>query len=230
MHQVCAHQRSGKDNRYKIFFWFIIIIFFCQLCSCGWSRAEHKTARELEAENDELFGTKYIRDRDVDKVSEASENVLEVSVTDSLADLLRTPEKAPSAYYKENKKKALKDTQVIASSVLGVDRDEAAKFDGSSRPCSNIQEFSTNAYGRIEFEGMHASKLAKYLRLADNSTMASVKEFLCDYWHLTSPRPHLALSIVGGAKNFKLDGRKKETFKRGLIAAGQATNAWVLTG
>ena len=44
------------------------------------------------------------------------------------------------------------------------------------------------------------------------------------------PRPHLALSIVGGAKNFKLDGRKKETFKRGLIAAAQATNAWFLSG
>ena len=27
------------------------------------------------------------------------------------------------------------------------------------------------------------------------------------------PRPHLALSIVGGAKNFHMDGRKKETFK-----------------
>ena len=30
------------------------------------------------------------------------------------------------------------------------------------------------------------------------------------------PRPHLALSIVGGAKNFHMDGRKKETFKVAL--------------
>ena len=61
------------------------------------------------------------------------------------------------------------------------------------------------------------------------------------------PRPHLALSIVGGAKNFHMDGRKKETFKvnlicavaiitgalqikAGLIGAARATNAWVLSG
>ena len=34
---------------------------------------------------------------------------------------------------------------------------------------------------------------------------------------MTRPTPHLVLSIIGGAKNFRLDGRKKEVFKRGLI-------------
>ena len=29
----------------------------------------------------------------------------------------------------------------------------------------------------------------------------------------------MVLSIIGGAKNFRLDGRKKEVFKRGLIGA-----------
>ena len=34
---------------------------------------------------------------------------------------------------------------------------------------------------------------------------------------MSRPTPHLVLSIIGGAKNFRLDGRKKEVFKRGLI-------------
>ena len=73
-------------------------------------------------------------------------------------------------------------------------------------------------------------KAAKYVRLADNTTIASVKEFIVEHWGLLRPRPHLVLSIVGGAKNFHMDGRKKETFKAGLIGAARATNAWVLSG
>ena len=75
--------------------------------------------------------------------------------------------------------------------------------------------------------------------------MNSVKDFLAEHWGLLRcshhfpqnlfnsfsvfrflsfsvlllihrPRPHLALSIVGGAKNFHMDGRKKETFKVAL--------------
>ena len=40
----------------------------------------------------------------------------------------------------------------------------------------------------------------------------------------------IALSLIGGAKNFKMEGRKKETFKRGLISAAKSTNALILTG
>ena len=43
-------------------------------------------------------------------------------------------------------------------------------------------------------------------------------------------RPHLALSLIGGAKNFKMEGRKKEIFKNGLISAAKSTNALILTG
>lgn len=42
--------------------------------------------------------------------------------------------------------------------------------------------------------------------------------------------PPPCISIIGGAKNFRLDGRKREVFKRGLIGAARATNAWVLSG
>ena len=37
------------------------------------------------------------------------------------------------------------------------------------------------------------------------------------------------ISVIGGAKNFDLDGRKRETFNRGLVRAAQATNAWLIT-
>ena len=146
---------------------------------------------------------------------------------DAVVELLKSP-----ALVKQNKVTPvlLQDTKNIAVSVIqNVEKTPVKNVANSLNPPTSIQEFSTNAYGQVEFEG-RVSKSAKYLRLADNTTMASVKEFICDYWNLMKPRPHLALSIVGGAKNFKLDGRKKETFKRGLIAAAQATNAWFLSG
>ena len=40
----------------------------------------------------------------------------------------------------------------------------------------------------------------------------------------------MALSLIGGAKNFKMEGRKKEIFKNGLISAAKSTNALILTG
>ena len=52
-----------------------------------------------------------------------------------------------------------------------------------------------------------------------------------DYWGFLKPRkPYLALSLIGGAKNFRMEGKKKETFKRGLIEASRSTNALILTG
>ena len=54
---------------------------------------------------------------------------------------------------------------------------------------------------------------------------------MVDFWGVFRPyKPHLALSLIGGAKNFRMEGRKKETFKKGLIAAAKSTNALVLTG
>ena len=54
----------------------------------------------------------------------------------------------------------------------------------------------------------------RYIRLSDATPMEKVKTLLLDYWNIFKPnRPHLALSLVGGAKNFRLEGRKKETFK-----------------
>ena len=61
--------------------------------------------------------------------------------------------------------------------------------------------------------------------------MSKVKDLLIDQWGLFRPqRPHLALSLIGGAKNFRMEGRKREIFKAGLITAAKSTNALILTG
>ena len=61
--------------------------------------------------------------------------------------------------------------------------------------------------------------------------MSQVKHLMEETWNMFHPkRPHLALSLIGGAKNFKMDAGKKETFKRGLIAAARSTNALIITG
>ena len=106
-----------------------------------------------------------------------------------------------------------------------------ANIDGNNESWKEglaIREFPTNAFCLIEFNGS-LSLGSKYVRISDNADMSRVKELLTDHWEMLNPRPRLALSIIGGAKNFKLDGRKRETFKSGLIAAARATNAWLLT-
>ena len=61
--------------------------------------------------------------------------------------------------------------------------------------------------------------------------MSKIHTLLVDYWGILKPqKPHLALSLIGGAKNFKMEGRKKEIFKNGLISAAKSTNAIILTG
>ena len=67
--------------------------------------------------------------------------------------------------------------------------------------------------------------------MSDNTPMSKIHTLLVDYWGIFKPnRPHLALSVIGGAKNFRMEGRKREIFKQGLISAAKATNAMCLTG
>ena len=71
----------------------------------------------------------------------------------------------------------------------------------------------------------------RYIRISSRSNIERVRELLVDYWGFLKPRkPYLALSLIGGAKNFRMEGKKKETFKRGLIEASRSTNALILTG
>ena len=62
----------------------------------------------------------------------------------------------------------------------------------------------------------------RYIRISSRSDIERVRELLVDYWGFLKPRkPYLALSLIGGAKNFRMEGKKKETFKRGLIEAAR---------
>ena len=48
--------------------------------------------------------------------------------------------------------------------------------------------------------------------------MEDVVELMLSNWHMNAPVPaSLVITVVGGAKNFKLDGKKREVFNRGLV-------------
>ena len=116
-----------------------------------------------------------------------------------------------------------------------------------------IKEFPTNAFGLIEFinEEKQISKPAKYVRLSDDTPMSDVEELLSEHWKLNEGlKPMLVIGVLGGAKHFKLDGKRKEIFSSGLVKvkafenmypqtflthllvvqAVKSTNAWILSG
>lgn len=82
----------------------------------------------------------------------------------------------------------------------------------------SIRDYPTNAFGNIEFDGS-LSLGSKYVRLSVDTNLEKIKQFLVDQWEMMTPRPRLAIGIIGGAQNFKLEGRKQQTFKSGLIGA-----------
>ena len=52
----------------------------------------------------------------------------------------------------------------------------------------------------------------------DKSDIDSVLELMITHWNMYEPKePNLVITVIGGAKNFRLDGKKKEIFNRGLI-------------
>ncbi|KAK2176832.1 hypothetical protein NP493_636g01012 [Ridgeia piscesae] len=52
-------------------------------------------------------------------------------------------------------------------------------------------------------------------------------KMLKKHWHMTGA--NLVITVIGGAKNFNLDGKKKEVFNRGLVTAARTTKAWIIT-
>ncbi|GFS07556.1 transient receptor potential cation channel subfamily M member 6 [Elysia marginata] len=91
---------------------------------------------------------------------------------------------------------------------------------------------STNAFGKIDFnvEQVGGKKPAKYIRLCPDDSVDDCFQLMNDFWHIMEPEPpHLVISVVGGAKNFKLDGRLRDTFSTGLIKAAKTTKAWLIT-
>ncbi|KAK4471440.1 hypothetical protein MN116_004868 [Schistosoma mekongi] len=51
-----------------------------------------------------------------------------------------------------------------------------------------------------------------------------------DHWKMMEPeKPSLCISVIGGAKNFVLEGHKKDVFYSGLVQAARSTKAWIVT-
>ena len=51
--------------------------------------------------------------------------------------------------------------------------------------------------------------------------MDKVLALMIDHWHMFEPNhANLVITVIGGAKNFKLDGKKKEIFNEGLVKVG----------
>ncbi|XP_052269751.1 transient receptor potential cation channel subfamily M member 3-like isoform X2 [Dreissena polymorpha] len=91
----------------------------------------------------------------------------------------------------------------------------------------------TNAYGKIDFVNVEhggGKKPAKYIRLSVDNSVDHLFEMMKTHWNIMEPQaPNLVISVVGGAKNFKLDGRNRTTFANGLIKTVQATSAWLIS-
>ncbi|KAL8615580.1 hypothetical protein ACOMHN_016157 [Nucella lapillus] len=84
----------------------------------------------------------------------------------------------------------------------------------------HLQVRPTFTYGKMSFnvESSGGSKPAKYLRLSDKDSADACLEFMVEFWRIMEPNPpNLVISVVGGAKNFRLDGEMRDTFANGLI-------------
>ena len=58
----------------------------------------------------------------------------------------------------------------------------------------------------------------QYIRMTDEDSVEDLIRLMIDFWKIMEPKaPNLVISVVGGAKNFKLDGRMRDTFSTGLI-------------
>ena len=84
---------------------------------------------------------------------------------------------------------------------------------------THVKELPTNAFGYIEFiENSKSSKPAKYVRVSNDADMESIGDLLQTEWDLSRPhKPSLVISVLGGAKQFSLNGRRKQIFNQGLI-------------
>ena len=78
----------------------------------------------------------------------------------------------------------------------------------------------TVTFSQVDFvnEDTGSSKPGKYVRLSDTTPVSLVLALMVQHWQLGHQhRPSLVISILGGAKNFRLDGRKKQIFNEGLL-------------
>ncbi|XP_072021882.1 transient receptor potential cation channel subfamily M member-like 2 [Amphiura filiformis] len=94
----------------------------------------------------------------------------------------------------------------------------------------DTRRLATNAFGEIEFVGPgsgFAQKPRKFIRCDYKTDPKLLLTLLSTEWKLGAPK--LLLSVMGGNKNFKLSGRLKEVFCRGILDAAVSTGAWIIS-
>ncbi|WAR20827.1 TRPM3-like protein [Mya arenaria] len=97
----------------------------------------------------------------------------------------------------------------------------------------DLQVSVTTSFGKMNFENVEhvgGKKPAKYVRITDEADVGQLLDMMKIHWRIMEPQvPNLVISVVGGAKNFKLDGRMRDVFSTGLIKAAKTTSAWLIT-
>ncbi|CAH8537455.1 unnamed protein product [Schistosoma bovis] len=110
-------------------------------------------------------------------------------------------------------------------------RSETGDKEWSESECLEVVGPS-NAFGQIEFitESTSNHKPTEFVRISDEDKLEDVMILMKNYWKMMEPeKPSLCISVIGGAKNFVLEGHKKEVFYSGLVQAAQTTRAWIVT-
>jgi transient receptor potential cation channel subfamily M protein 2 len=55
-----------------------------------------------------------------------------------------------------------------------------------------------------------------------------IMKLFYEKWNLY--KPHLLISVTGGAQNFTISSKMKQAFKQGLLKVATSTEAWIVTG
>ena len=67
------------------------------------------------------------------------------------------------------------------------------------------------------------------MRLSSSDSVADCMGLMKDFWRIMEPNPpNLVISVVGGAKNYKLDGDMRETFSNGIIKVCLSLSEYLL--
>jgi len=81
---------------------------------------------------------------------------------------------------------------------------------------TNYSHYNGHCFPVQSFSSTH-----QYLRLSDDTPIEHTMEMLKKHWHMTGA--NLVITVIGGAKNFNLDGKKKEVFNRGLVTVSSTS-------
>ena len=142
-------------------------------CFCGGVELDHQTKAKAEFV-DQMPRFLVSGDERINHVGHMDHESMGKTLSDSLSDSMESPKQEngedPGI---ENKTLVFYNEEISGVAHLEVNNEEmnAEKISVSSEKqwtaSTSIQEFTTNAYGQIEFDE-NLLKAAKYMRLADN--------------------------------------------------------------